>query len=150
MPYQVGVFMEGVDWYASLETMLNRILPEIAREEGRNINFVNIILLSDEGLQNYNLKYLQHSEYTDVITFDLSTSSTELEGEIYISADRVRENARAFEETQEVEMIRVIIHGLLHLIGYKDKSEEERKLMRQKEDFYLDKHGFTWNSGNER
>jgi len=91
------------------------------------------VLVSDEELLNMNIEHLQHDYFTDIITFDMSESDNEIEGEIYISADRVQENGIKNEGPQK-EMLRVLFHGLLHLIGYNDKSTKEQKLMRSMED----------------
>jgi probable rRNA maturation factor len=80
---------------------------------------------------------LQHDYFTDIITFDLSVSKNETIGEIYISVDRVRENAMTHSVTFQTELLRVIFHGALHLCGYKDKKKSEITIMREKEDYYL-------------
>lgn len=84
-----------------------------------------------------NRSYLSHDYYTDIITFDISEESQVIEGELYISLDRVRENADAVSASFESELHRVLIHGVLHLIGYLDKSDSDQKIMRSKEDAYL-------------
>ncbi|MCZ2392435.1 MAG: rRNA maturation RNase YbeY, partial [Chitinophagales bacterium] len=86
-----------------------------------------------------NIQYLNHHTLTDIITFDLSSSpqNTDIEGEIYISIDRVKENAITFQHSFESEISRVIAHGILHLCAYKDKTISEEKIMRQKEDHYI-------------
>ena len=84
-----------------------------------------------------NEHYLHHHTYTDIITFDLSKNKKEVEGEIYISTDRVRENAVLFKVSLRDELHRVMIHGVLHLCGYKDKTPQDVKRMRNKEDYYL-------------
>ncbi len=99
--------------------------------------------MNDENLLALNRQYLSHDEYTDIITFDLSEKSgkkkEEIEGEIYISLERVKENAKTFGKTFQEELYRVMIHGVLHLCGYCDKSSASQKKMRAKEDFYLKK-----------
>lgn len=84
-----------------------------------------------------NRSYLSHDYYTDIITFDISEESQVIEGELYISLDRVRENADAVSASFESELHRVLIHGVLHLMGYLDKSDSDQKIMRSKEDAYL-------------
>jgi rRNA maturation RNase YbeY len=81
-----------------------------------------------------NVDYLNHDTYTDIITFDNSEKEHDIEGDIFISIDRVRENAKVHAQEEEAEITRVLAHGLLHLMGYKDKSEEEASLMRKKEE----------------
>ena len=97
---------------------------------------LNIILCSDEFLYQMNVSHLQHDTYTDIITFDYS-ESPRVNGDLFISIDRVRENAKELKLPIAEELHRVIIHGVLHLCGYKDKSLKDSQLMRQKEDLYL-------------
>lgn len=112
-------------------------LNKVAILENKTIQSLNIILCSDEFLLSMNQKHLNHDYYTDVITFDLSEKTTLIEGEIYISIDRVKENAKLLNQPFIDELHRVIVHGLLHLCGYKDKTQPQQKLMRKKEDEYL-------------
>ncbi|MCB0509207.1 MAG: rRNA maturation RNase YbeY [Bacteroidetes bacterium] len=98
---------------------------------------LNLILLNDEDLLAYNKEYLQHDYYTDIITFLIEETETSLEAELYISLDRVKDNAGVLEQAFERELLRVFIHGVLHLCGYSDKSEEEELFMREKENYYL-------------
>jgi len=101
---------------------------------------LNYIFCSDEALLERNIQFLNHDTYTDIITFDLSDHEDHLIGEIYISVDRVRENADKFGVTYDNELHRVIFHGWLHLMGYKDKSDEDAQEMRRQEDIYLKKY----------
>lgn len=117
-------------------------LKKIAKKEGFKIQDLNYIFMSDKGLHKMNLEYLNHDTYTDIITFDNSEEEKTIEGDIFISIDRVKENAESFKTTFDNELRRVLAHGLLHLCGYKDKSEEDAKLMRIMEDRYLAK----WNT----
>lgn len=112
-------------------------LNTVATLENKTIQSLNIILCSDEFLLSMNQKHLNHDYYTDVITFDLSENPTFIEGEIYISVDRVKENAKLLNHPFIDELHRVMVHGLLHLCGYKDKTPTQQKLMRKKEDEYL-------------
>jgi probable rRNA maturation factor len=104
--------------------------------EKKPLKALNYIFCSDPYLLEINKSYLQHDYYTDIITFDLSEGD-ETVGEIYISIDRVRENSVAHSTTYTEELLRVIFHGALHLIGYKDKKKSEITIMRQKEEEYL-------------
>lgn len=97
---------------------------------------VNYIFCSDDYLREINIQYLKHKTYTDIVTFNYGTTD-QIEGDIFISVDRVKENAQKFNTELETELHRVIIHGVLHLIGYSDKSKTEKALMREKEDTYL-------------
>ena len=111
----------------------NTILEESCKEGD-----INYIFCTDEYLHKLNVDFLNHDTLTDIISFDYSVGK-ELHGEIYISIDRVKENALDFKVSFEVELARVIIHGILHYCGYKDKSVSDEKLMRSKEDYYMSK-----------
>ncbi len=106
-------------------------------DEKTSLNFVNFIFCSDSYLHTINLEYLNHDTLTDIITFPYSDET--IEADIFISIERVKENAKLFEVSFKNELHRVIIHGILHLLGYADKSELEKNKMRAKEDFYLNK-----------
>ncbi len=114
--------------------MRKKWLVQIAKEEGYKIKELNYIFCSDEYLYQINLDYLNHDTYTDIITFDNSEYENEIEGDIFISIDRVNENAQKLKINEETELSRVISHGLLHLMGYKDKSKKETEVMRMKEE----------------
>ncbi len=116
--------------------MFRKFISEIFFLEGRQLKVLNYIFCSDNYLLLINKSFLNHDFFTDVISFDLS-GGEEIVGEIYISIDRVKENATSHFETVEAELLRVIFHGALHLCGYKDKKKSEITIMRQKEDYYL-------------
>ncbi len=111
-------------------------LEYVLEEEDRELGEVSYIFCDDEYLYDINVKYLKHNTLTDIISFDYSLGKV-VSGDIYISIERVRENAgdRAIEFVDELH--RIMVHGLLHYVGYKDKSESEKKAMRKKEDYYL-------------
>ncbi len=111
-------------------------LTKLAAKEHYSILELTYIFCSDEYLHKVNLDYLGHDTYTDIITFDNSEDkkSTAIEGDIFISIDRVKENAVKFSVALEDELHRVMAHGLLHLMGYKDKSSKDSAVMRQKEE----------------
>ena len=108
------------------------------RLEGKKLDSVNYIFCSDAEILKINQQYLNHDYYTDIITFDLSDSEF-IQGEVYISIDRVRDNSKKMKLTFSAEIRRVIFHGALHLCGYDDKGKTEKTLMTKKEDFYLSK-----------
>ena len=108
-------------------------IRSVIEREGHELHEVCFIFCSDEYLYNLNQEYLNHDTYTDIITFPY-TELPLIEGDIFISVDRVKENARKFGVPFEQELFRVMIHGILHLCGYRDKSPEEKVLMRKKED----------------
>ena len=117
---------------------LKNWIKNTVKEEGFSIGEINIIFTSDDYLLEINKNFLSHDYYTDVITFDYSDNK-KISGDIFISVDRVRENAEKYKEKFFDELNRVIIHGILHLLGYKDNTSNEKHLMRKKEDFYLKK-----------
>lgn len=98
------------------------------------------IFLTDKDLLAINQEYLDHDYYTDIITFDLSPNPEQLEADIYISIDRVRDNAKEYEVAFDEEILRVIFHGLLHLIGFDDNTEEEEKNMRLQEQAFINSY----------
>ncbi len=112
-------------------------LKELNQELKLNLDALNIHLISDEELLSINKEYLQHDYYTDIITFDLRDEWSN-EAELFISVDRVKENAAKIDIDEETELRRVCIHGLLHLSGLKDKTKEEEEKMRLTENKYLD------------
>jgi len=105
--------------------------------EKQHLQRLDYIFCSDEYLLGINNAFLQHNYYTDIISFDLSPDKGHTIGEIYISTDRVKENSQLFATNYETEFLRVLVHGALHLCGYKDKTTKDTKLMRLKEDNYI-------------
>ncbi len=116
---------------------IRALLKLVVSDEAKTIEQIDIIFCSDEYLRKINNKYLKHNYLTDIITFSYSENPTILSGDLYISIERVRRNAKEYHTTFDNELKRVIVHGLLHLIGYDDKTDLERQSMREKEDFYL-------------
>lgn len=112
---------------------LKSFIVSLFRREGKALESLSYVFCSDQYLLQINRDYLQHDYYTDIISFDLSEGKNTV-GEIYISIDRVRDNAREFGSPFYQELHRVIFHGALHLCGYKDKSNKDQVLMRKKED----------------
>jgi len=108
-------------------------LQQVVRKEGKVTGDISYVFCDDAYMLQQNNAFLQHDTYTDIITFDECVGDV-ISGSILISADRVAENASKFGKTFENELLRVVVHGTLHLCGYKDKSVSEAKLMRQKED----------------
>lgn len=103
--------------------------------EQKDLGPISIIFCSDDFLLDINRNYLDHDFYTDIISFPYGKNP--IEGDLYISIDRVRENANTYQVSFEQELHRVIIHGVLHFLGYNDKTSEDQKIMTQKEDYYL-------------
>ncbi len=133
----VHFFAEDVKFKLKGKKVLKEWIRNAIFEEGKLSGAINFIFCSDTYLHNINLQYLNHDYFTDIITFDNSEEKDVLSGDIYISIERVRENAKMFQCPLNQEIRRVIVHGILHLIGYQDKSSSEIKLMRSKEDYYL-------------
>ena len=127
---------EEIEFNLSNETQTIKWLTQLAQTEKKEIEELNYIFCSDDYLLKVNQEHLNHDYYTDVITFDYC-EGTQISGDIFISIDRVKDNAQSFNSTFQDELNRVIAHGLLHLMGYKDKNEEDAKEMRKMEDFAL-------------
>lgn len=120
------------------KTKLQKWLYTTIKREQKIPGIINLIFCTDAYLLEINQQYLNHDYYTDIITFQYSDNQ-EISGDLYISIDRVKENAKEFEVSFKHELNRVMIHGVLHLCGYKDKSAKAKKEMKFKEDFYLNK-----------
>ena len=131
------VFNSLNDFVLENENQISAWLSGIVENEGFRIGDVNYIFCDDDYLLDINQKYLNHDTYTDVIGFDYTIGKT-LSGDIYISTERVTENAQMFNQVEADEMRRVIIHGLLHFMGYKDKTNTEASMMKSKEDEALE------------
>ena len=132
----VSYFFEDTNFQFNRRRLTSQWLKFTAESEIKRIGQVNIIFCSDNYILDINQKYLQHDYFTDIITFDYCEGKT-LYGDLFISVDTVRENAIFYGTEFDDELNRVIVHGLLHLIGYDDHSEEDQKTMRSKEDYYL-------------
>jgi probable rRNA maturation factor len=138
---KVQLFFNEVSFSLPNRTRLKLFIPNIFRfESDKQLASLNYIFCTDEYLLQVNKEFLQHDYYTDIITFDLSDPDGLIQGEVYISIDRVRDNARTSKTKIYEELHRVIFHGALHLCGYKDKKASDIKLMREKEDYYLAKY----------
>lgn len=133
---KISFSSEKIDFELEHSDTIREWIQTIVQRENKVLAAVSYIFCSDEYLYEINWEYLQHDTYTDIITFSLSDQH--IESDIFISIDRVRENADSFSLSFQQELCRVIIHGILHLCGYKDKTEEEQVLMTKKEDEALD------------
>ena len=132
----IRYFCEDIRFTYKNKLANNRWLKMVAGSEIRKIGDINVIFCSDNYILDVNMKYLQHDYFTDIITFDYCEGKV-LSGDLFISVDSVRENSIEFGTGFEEELHRVIVHGVLHLIGYDDHTEEDKKVMRQKENYYL-------------
>lgn len=119
---------------------LKAYLADLFISEGFNLDNIQYIFCTDTYLLNINREYLNHDTYTDIITFPMSIKGEPIVGEIYISIDRVKDNAKFYKNSFNRELLRVIFHGALHLCGYKDKTVRQIKIMRAKEDYYISKY----------
>lgn len=133
----INFFTEDTGYKIKNKLQLKRWIKDTIAAEGYRLNELNYILCSDEYLLQINQQYLNHDTYTDVVTFDNSERPGVIKGDIFISVDRTQENASKFQVDADVELHRVIIHGTLHLLGYKDKKPADKKLMTEKENQYL-------------
>ena len=132
----IRYFQEDIRFELKQKMQNNRWLKMVAGSEMRRIGAVNIIFCSDNYILDVNMKYLQHDYFTDIITFDYCEKDI-LSGDLFISIDSVRENAQFYGTEFVDELNRVMVHGLLHLIGYDDHTEADIAVMRQKENCYL-------------
>ena len=132
----VSYFQEDIRFELKGKTLNNRWLKMVAESEVKKLGPLSIIFCSDNYILDINIKYLQHDYFTDIITFDYCEVNL-VSGDLFISIDSVRENALHYNVKFEDELDRVMVHGLLHLIGYDDHTPEETALMRQKEDYYI-------------
>lgn len=133
----IRYFQEDIRFELKQKMLNNRWLKMVAGSEMRRLGAINIIFCSDNYIQDVNMKYLQHDYFTDIITFDYCEKDV-LSGDLFISIDSVRENAQFYGTEFADELNRVMVHGLLHLIGYDDHSEADIAEMRQKENYYLE------------
>lgn len=129
-------YYEDVDFVFKNKTLNNRWLRLVAESEIKRIGDISIIFCSDNYILDINQKYLQHDYFTDIITFDYCEGD-KLSGDLFISIDSVKENAMEYGSGFSDELNRVIVHGILHLIGYDDHTEEDIAMMRKKENYYL-------------
>ena len=132
----IRFFSEDVCFDFNQKLLTKRWLKLVAQAEQRNIGDINIIFCSDPYILDVNIKYLGHDYFTDIITFDYCEGNL-LSGDLFVSIDTVRENALYYGTDFENELNRVMVHGILHLIGYDDHTENDQKVMRQKENYYL-------------
>ena len=134
----INFFQEEITFELKDESSITSWLQSVATAEGQSIGEINYIFCSDEYILSINEEYLNHDYYTDIITFDnRDNTQDDIEADIFVSVDRVQENAQMIQVPFDTELRRVMVHGLLHLLGYHDKSEEEISQMREKEEAYL-------------
>jgi probable rRNA maturation factor len=139
---KVCFFFEEKRFSLQSRAELKAFIETLFKREKRKLGFINYIFCSDKRLLEINQQFLRHDYYTDIITFDLSETDA-TQAEIYISIDRVKDNAKKEFVSFKSELHRVIFHGALHLCGYKDKSNREALKMREKEGFYMNNYGLN-------
>ena len=130
-------YFSSTDYVVNNKDELTLWLEATIIKEGRTLGELVFNFCSDETLLKINKEFLNHDTLTDVITFDYCVNN-EVSGEVFISTERVRENAKEYQQSFDQEKRRVMIHGVLHLCGYKDKTDKDRALMSEMESFYLD------------
>ena len=131
-------FHNEIEFVLQNQGELQKWIKKVITSENKEMGEINYIFCSDEYLLERNIKYLDHDTLTDIITFNYCKGKI-ITSDIMISIDRVKENSTIFDNPFSEELHRVMIHGILHLIGYDDKTEKEKKLMKEKENFYLKK-----------
>jgi len=139
---KIDFFYDDIKPFKFKKMELKRFVNLLISKELKKSGQISIVFCSDEYLLDMNKKYLNHDYYTDIITFN-NVDGDLISGDLFVSIDRVKDNAKKFKTEWIHELYRVVFHGVLHLIGYNDKTQEEQVMMRQKEDFYLSEVGFS-------
>jgi len=139
MSHNIHFFTEGIAFRIQNKNKIRDWINNTAIEESKGTGEICIIFCDDNYLFRLNRKYLKHYTLTDIITFPLMEEANVISGDIYISLPRIIDNAKKFKQNRNDELKRVVIHGILHLIGYNDSSEKEREEMRAKENYYIKK-----------
>ena len=134
----IRIFYDKVSFRIKGWKRVIKVIEKVILNNGKTTGNINVIITDDETLKEINVQFLKHNYYTDVITFDYSIGNA-VSGEIYISIDSVKENVLNYNVSLKEEIRRVIIHGILHLVGYNDKQKREKIVMKANEDFWLGK-----------
>ena len=133
----IHFFSEDISFTLKEKNKVRNWIKNTIRSEGKKLKELNFIFCSDAYLLEINKQYLNHDTFTDIVTFDNSESPDLIIGDVFISIERIRENASKYKVVEKDELHRVIVHGTLHLIGYKDKTKSDKSLMTEKEDHHL-------------
>lgn len=139
---KIQIFFEDIHPVKIQKNQLKQNVKVLINNELTNLGNISIIFCSDAYLLQMNKEYMNHDYYTDIITFNYNEGSV-ISGDLFISIDRLKENAETFSTKFVKELYRVVFHGVLHLIGYNDKTSEEIKVMREKENYYLNEVDFS-------
>jgi probable rRNA maturation factor len=134
----IQFFNEGIPFTLKDKTGIRKWLKSVITQEKKKPWYINFIFCTDEYLLDLNLTYLKHNTLTDILTFPYTDDSDTVSGDIYISIDRVNENAEIFRQDFQMEIKRVMVHGVLHLMGYSDHGRKKKELMTRMEDLCLD------------
>ena len=132
----ISILFEDVPPIDLSLSSINEWLNTVVTSENKTLGDISLVFGSDKWLLDFNIKHLDHDYFTDIITYDYSTKNL-VSGDLLISVERVFENAKNLNVPRETELNRVIVHGVLHLCGFTDKTDEQKKIMREKEDYYL-------------
>ena len=135
--HPINFFLEDIQYKIRNKLILRQWILRTIENEGSELEEINYIFCSDKFLINLNVEYLSHDTYTDIITFQYNEGTHHLHSDIFISIDRMRENAKTFKQRQLDEFHRIMIHGVLHLLGYEDKTTIKKEEMTAKENYYL-------------
>jgi len=138
MNKNIHFFTSKARFYIEEKGKLREWLENVIVKNDKIPGEINLIITNDRNLNNINIKYLNTDTYTDIITFNLSEEEDIISGDIYISIDRVEENAKIYDVSTKEELRRVLVHGVLHLIGYKDSSPAEKRIMTRMENKFLE------------
>ena len=140
----IKVFYDNVDFRLKESRKTRKIIDKVIEKEGRISGDLLFIFTDDESLRKINLEFLEHDYFTDVISFNYSIPE-KINGEVYISIDRVKENSVKYNVSLKDEVLRIMMHGVLHLLGINDESKEEKEEMRLKEDLFIEYFNSMWN-----
>lgn len=133
----IHFFEEDISFQLEEPNKIINWVQQIINQHQQSLEEINYIFCSDSYLLNINQEYLNHDTFTDIVTFNNSEEANKIESDIFISIDRIKENANSYNKSFEHELYRVMIHGVLHLLGFDDKTEEEKSVMREKEEACL-------------
>lgn len=134
---EISFHFEGTHVQGFCNQKALKLTKQIISLESKTLGQIQFVFCTDDHLVEINQEFLNHQDYTDTITFDYTEELNSLSGDIFISVDRVRENAEKYQQNMLTELYRVMAHGVLHLAGYKDKTPAEKEIMNEKEDYYL-------------